>query len=345
MIALLGTQPLVVNYHSGVLNGVVGRLGLTPPGTKELTRSHSERMLQRFLHNLECSVRAYDSGKPMRWSLQGGLHTEYASDFMQRNRGKIHCVFCNNLLPNLIRDLDALHLSEPTSPPLPGGRLDNEQLLKQFKEMRVEGRKTLFSAMVDCAKGFLTAEERDRMANFIQPDPAPLAPVTTTATPVVTVARGMPQMVVPQPPITTVPISLPVLTATIVVATTVTPVTTTPVIAITTAALPVTSAAPVNITPQGGMVSSAQQTVPSIMDATETITAVMASGGVGPIPGIYYWDFLHSPLSVMGVSPSFTKSTGVGDFHHSFREYSPSESSYSHPALQPEAALRGRAGG
>ena len=30
MIALLGTQPLVVNYHSGVLDRVAGRFGLTP---------------------------------------------------------------------------------------------------------------------------------------------------------------------------------------------------------------------------------------------------------------------------------------------------------------------------
>ena len=128
MIALLGTQPLVVNYHRGVLNGGAGRLGLTPPGAKELTCSPSEGMLQRFLHDLECSIRADDSGKPMGWSLQGGLHTEYASDLMQRNRGKIHCVFHDNLLPNLIRDLDALHLSEPASPPCPRGRVDSEQL-------------------------------------------------------------------------------------------------------------------------------------------------------------------------------------------------------------------------
>ena len=76
-------------------------------------------------------------------------------------------MFHDNLLPNLIRDLYALHLSEPASPPDPRGRLDSEQLLEQFKEMRVEGRKTLFSALVDCAKGFLSAEEKDQMANVI----------------------------------------------------------------------------------------------------------------------------------------------------------------------------------
>ena len=121
MIALLGTQPLVVNYHSGVLDGVAGRLRLTPPGTKEPIPSPSEGMLQRFRNDLDCSVRVDNAGKTMGWSLQGGLHTEYASDFMQGNRGKIHCVFRDSLLLNLIRDLDALCLSEPASPPHPWG--------------------------------------------------------------------------------------------------------------------------------------------------------------------------------------------------------------------------------
>ena len=107
----------------------------------------------------------------MGWSIQGGLHTAYSSDFMQRNRGEIHYMFHDNLLPNLIKDLDALCLSEPASPPRPRGKLDQEQLIEQFKEMRVEGRKTLFSTLVDCAKGFLTAEDRDRIANLIRPDP------------------------------------------------------------------------------------------------------------------------------------------------------------------------------
>ena len=75
MIALLGTQLLVVNYHSGVLDGVAGRLGLTPPGMKEHTHSPSEGMLRRFLQDLKCSINADDSGKLMGWSLPRGLHT------------------------------------------------------------------------------------------------------------------------------------------------------------------------------------------------------------------------------------------------------------------------------
>ena len=151
MIVLLGTQPLGINYYSGVLDWVVGRLGLTLPGTTEFTRSPSEGMLSRFMKDLECSIKPDDSGKSMGWSIQEGTpHWAHAS------------------------------------PPWPRGRLDHKQLIEQFKEMRVEGRKTLFSTLVDCAKGFLTVEDRDQMANLIRPDPAPLPLVTSTTAPVVT---------------------------------------------------------------------------------------------------------------------------------------------------------------
>ena len=214
----------MVNYHSGVLDGVAGRLGLTPPGTTEFTHSPSEGMLGRFMKDLECSIKADDSGKSMGWSIQGGLHTEYSSDLMQRNRGEIHCVFHNNLLPNIIKDLDALCLSEPASPPRPSGRLDHEQLIEQFKDMRVEGRKTLFSTLVECAKGFLTAEDRHQIANLIRPGPVPLPSVTSTATPVVTTIGDMPPNALPLPPVTTTPALLAVTTITAVVTTAITPI-------------------------------------------------------------------------------------------------------------------------
>ena len=278
MIALLGTQPLVVNYHSGVLDGVAGRLGLTPPSTMEFTRSPPEGMLSRFMKDLECSIKADDSGKSMGWSIRGGLHTEYSSDFMQRNRGEIHCVFRDNLLPNLIKNLDALRLSEPASPPQPRGRLDHEQLIEQFKEMRVEGRKTLFSTLVDRAKGFLTAEDRDQMANLIRPDPAPLPPVTSTVTPVMTTIGDTPLNAVPQLPVTTTPASLTVTTIAAVVTTVITPVMmTTPAVAMTTAITPVTPAAPIDVTPQGCTVSSAQQITTPVGKVVGAITTVAVS--------------------------------------------------------------------
>ena len=65
MIALLGTQPLVVNYHSGVLDGVTRRLSLAPPGVKNPPSSPEARMLQQFTLNLEHAVKKDDSGKAM----------------------------------------------------------------------------------------------------------------------------------------------------------------------------------------------------------------------------------------------------------------------------------------
>ena len=230
------------------------------------------------MKDLERSIKVDDSGKPMGWSIQGGLHTEYSSDFMQRNRGEIHCMFHDNLLPNLIKDLDALRLSKPASPPHPRGRLDHEQLIEQFKEMRVEGRKTLFSTLVDCAKGFLTAEDRDQMANLIRLDPVPLPPVTSTITPVVTTTGDTPLNAMPQLPVTTTPVSLTVTTIAAVVTTVITPVmTTTLAMAITTVITLVAQAVPVDITPQGGTVSSAQQTITLVGEATGAITTVAVS--------------------------------------------------------------------
>ena len=319
MIALLGTQPLVVNYHSGVLDGVAGRLGLTPPGMTEFTHSPSEGMLSRFIKDLECSIKADDSGKSMGWSIQGGLDTKYSSDFMQRNRGKIHCVFHSNLLPNLIKDLDALRRSEPASPPWPRGRLDHEQLIEQFKEIRVKGRKTLFSTMVDCAKGFLTAEDRDQMADLIRPDPAPLPPITSTTMRVVATIGDMPLNAVPQLPVTITPVSLTMTTIAAVVTTVITPVmTTTPAVVMTTAIVPVTSAATIDVTPQGGTISSAKQITTPLGEAAGATTTVIVSEVLGTpqvpssiafpaipsIPGTFPSTSQNQPLMETFTTPS-----------------------------------------
>ena len=144
--------------------------------------------------------------------------------------------------------------------------------------MRVERRKTLFSTLVDCAKGFLTAEDRDQMANLIRPDPAPLLPVTSTVTPVITIIGDMPLNAVPQLPVTTTPASLTMTTIAAVVTIVITPVTmTTLAVVMTTAITPVTPAAPIDITPQGGTVSSAQQITTPVGEEAEAITTVAVS--------------------------------------------------------------------
>ena len=146
--------------------------------------------------------------------------------------------------------------------------------------MRVEGRKTLFSALVDCTKGFLSAEERNRMANFIWPDPAPLPIPSTTTAPVLTTAGGMPLEAVSQPLVTTVPVSLPIVST--AVTATLTPATITLVVTTTTVAALAVSMAPMVFVPQGGAVGSTVHFVSPVVEVTEAITVVMTSGV--PIP-------------------------------------------------------------
>ena len=82
LVGLIGTQPLVVNFHSGVLEGVAGHLGLALPGVKNPPSSAPEGMLHSFITSLEKAVKADDARQAAGWSIQGGLHTCYAEDFV-----------------------------------------------------------------------------------------------------------------------------------------------------------------------------------------------------------------------------------------------------------------------
>ena len=116
------------------------------------------------------------------------------------------------------------------------------------------------------------------MANLIRPDPAPLSPVTSTTTPVMATIGDMPLNAVPQLPITTTPVSLTMTTIAAVVTTVITPVmTTTPAVVITTVITPVTSAATIDVMPQGGTISSAQQITTPVGEAAGAATTVVVS--------------------------------------------------------------------
>ena len=148
----------------------------------------------------------------------------------------------------------------------------------------MEGRKTVFTAVVEATKGFLSAEERDEMAKVIRPEYplAPLPPVTTALTPVVTRARERPLEVTPQPSTTPVVTSASLVTAAMVVTTAVVittttntvPVTTTVITPVTVTAtnMPVTAetnnmavsvavSVPISIMPQVGVTVVSQQPV------------------------------------------------------------------------------------
>ena len=155
------------------------------------------------------------------------------------------------------------------------------------------------------------------MANLIRPDPVPLPLVTSTVTPVMTTIRDMPLNAVPQLPVTTTPASQTMMTiaAVVTTVTVITPVTmTTLAVAMTRAITPVISAAPIDVTPQGGTVSSAQQITTPVEEAAGAITTV-AVGEVPATPQVPSTIAFPVIPSIPGTFPSNSQSQpAVGTF-------------------------------
>ena len=164
LVGLIGTQPLVVNFHSGVLEGVVGRLGLALPGVKNPPSSAPEGMLRSFVASLEKAMKADNARQATGWSIQGGLHTCYAEDFVTCRADDIPSVFKSSLLPRLIKEMDNLCLQEPAVPPRPHPRLTTEDLVNEFKQLNVEGARSLFSAVIEAARVHLDAKTMEKLA-------------------------------------------------------------------------------------------------------------------------------------------------------------------------------------
>ena len=164
LVGLIGTQPLVVNFHSDVLEGVAGRLGPALPGVKNPPSSAPEGMLRSFIASLEKAVKADDAGQAAGWSIQGGLHTCYAGDFTTHRADDIPSVFKSSLLPGLIKEMDNLRLQELAVPPRPHPRLTTEDLVNEFKQLNVEGARSLFSAVIEAARVHLDAKTMEKLA-------------------------------------------------------------------------------------------------------------------------------------------------------------------------------------
>ena len=95
-------------------------------------------MLCHFTASLEKTVKADNVGQVAGWSIQGGLHTFYAEDFVTRRADDIPSVFKSFLLPGLVKKMDSLCLEEPAVPPRPCPRLRTEDLVNKFRQLNVE---------------------------------------------------------------------------------------------------------------------------------------------------------------------------------------------------------------
>ena len=79
-------QPLEANFFPGILEGLAGRLGLTPPGVTDPPTSSRAGMSRRWAAALREAVRTMegrdiDLGKVTRIVVPPGLHLDYGMDF------------------------------------------------------------------------------------------------------------------------------------------------------------------------------------------------------------------------------------------------------------------------
>ena len=142
---LIGTQPVVVNYHCRVLEGIAGRLGLACPGKEDPPHSVRKGVSRHYADSFALILKADEEANKgetlpatsgAQWEVDGGLNLGYQSDFVSRRTGDVHPIFTAPLLPDLISEIDKLQLSEPAKPP---------PLLE-----RVLSPKELFQAMHHC---------------------------------------------------------------------------------------------------------------------------------------------------------------------------------------------------
>ena len=153
----------MANYHSGVLEGVAGRLGLAGPGEKDPPHSTREGVNRCYATSvtlvLKTEVEAKGDepvqAKGARWEVDGGLHTGYESDFVTHRADEVHPIFTAPVLPGLISEMDKLCLSKPAKPPTLRGPLSEDELWVTLHHSSYSQGKDLSDQLVKMANKYL----------------------------------------------------------------------------------------------------------------------------------------------------------------------------------------------
>ena len=121
----LGThQPLKANFFPGILEGLVGRLGLVPPTVSDPPTSVREGMARHWATALKEAIRRTEGrdinlGQVTSTVVPHGLHLDYDLDFQTKRVDDVAPVLTSPLLPSLIGNIRRLERpeipGEPTS--------------------------------------------------------------------------------------------------------------------------------------------------------------------------------------------------------------------------------------
>ena len=124
LIGLVAHQPLEANFFPGILEGLVGRLGLVPPGITDPPTSVREGVARHWAATLKVAIRRMegrdiDLGQVTSTVVPQGLHLVYDLDFRTRRVDDVGPALTSPLLPDLvgnIRRLERLEIpGEPAS--------------------------------------------------------------------------------------------------------------------------------------------------------------------------------------------------------------------------------------
>ena len=117
-------QPLKANFFPGILEGLVGRLGLAPPGTTDPPTSVREGVACHWAASLREAIRRMEGkvinlGQVTSTVVPLGLHLDYDLDFQTRRIDDIAPTLTSPLLPGLVGNICQLERpeipGEPTS--------------------------------------------------------------------------------------------------------------------------------------------------------------------------------------------------------------------------------------
>ena len=124
LIGLAAHQPLEANFFPGILEGLVGRLGLAPPGVMDPPTSVRAGMSRHWAATLREAVRRTEGGdidlrQVTSTVVPHGLHLDYDLDFCTRRVDDMAPTLTSPLLSSLVGNICQLDRPaiprEPTS--------------------------------------------------------------------------------------------------------------------------------------------------------------------------------------------------------------------------------------
>ena len=121
-LGMMAQQPLEADFFPGILEGLVSRLGLAPPGVANPPTSVREGMPQCWATALREALKETKRGvmDPRQDSIHGtphGLHLDYSVDFQSRRLGDVAPTFLSPLLPKQVGNILLLERAPSTAGP------------------------------------------------------------------------------------------------------------------------------------------------------------------------------------------------------------------------------------